>query len=356
MSRVVVLLLGMSLTGAITASEIRLPWIVRIDTVGGAAPSEQGQASNVRPADGPTTGVVWSSDGLIVTSSFNFVREPLVILVTTGAGQQLVAELVARDQVTQLALLRVKASDLPAPQIVTRDGLTLGTPLRAVGFGYATQQAAVNRGVLSAHYRIDGLALQTDANTSPANYGGPLIDGDGRLVGIITPITTRKTTLVTDQGFSGVDFYDSGIGFAIAAEIVADRVALMADGFDLEPGRIGLSLDSRTAVVSNPDFAYPDPPLAGGVQVRAAPGEPASESNICPGDLLVAIDGVRVMTNREVRRMIAPRVSGDRVRFSFLRDETTYDVELELAGPEPAEPEPTDEDLLLEGLKKFQKE
>lgn len=322
-----------------------LPWVVRIDTVGGASPvqddeSEHGRRASFKPADGPTTGVVWSADGWIVTSSFNFAREPLVILVTLNNGRQMVAKLIARDLVTQLALLRVEGQDLPTPRPLTRDAVPLGASVYAVGFGYASRGPALNHGVISALYRIDGLALQTDANTSPANYGGPLVDDAGRLLGVIVPLATRTSTLESEESFKGVDFYDSGIGFAIPVDLVAERVALMAEGQDLEPGRIGLGLDSRTSVVGNPETAYVSPPVAGGVLVGGASASPANEHDICPGDIIVAVNDIRVGTIREMRRMLAPRIAGETLKLTLLRDNEPRDVMLTLASTADPEDDP----------------
>jgi serine protease Do len=318
-------------------SNAKLPWVVKIDTVGGAAPlrdSDQRRAA-FRPADGPTTGVIWSRDGLIVTSSFNFARDPLVILVTLPDGRQLVGDLIARDRPMRLALLRVKAEDLPTPPLVDADALPLGSPLWVAGWGYAGDRPALTRGVLSAHRRIRGMALQTDANTSPANYGGPLLDSTGRMIGLVCPLSPNRQAR---SEFSGVDFYDSGIGFAIHADIVAQRVGLMADGSDLLPGQIGVRLDPRRPVVGNPEGTYEDQPIVYGALITSIAGLPASEHNICAGDIIVAVDGVEVTSTLEVIENLALCIAGDVLRLELERDGACHEVTLTLAGPEQEEP------------------
>ncbi len=104
--------------------------IVRIDTIGGAqpiekvdaTPGEERTAVGFRQADGPSTGVIWSPDGSILTSSFNFYRDPTVITVTLADGRRFVAKLIARDLPARIALLKVAANGLPAARSApTRD-------------------------------------------------------------------------------------------------------------------------------------------------------------------------------------------------------------------------------------------
>ena len=133
------------------------PFVVRIDTVGGAQPSSasgQPQADDEdtpdregdpgpsfpRPvrdpvgsrfplADGPTTGIIFGSDGLILTSSFNFVRRPALVTVKLADGRQFVADVVGRDQVRKLALLKINATDLPVPQWVPSEDVRVAGQL-----------------------------------------------------------------------------------------------------------------------------------------------------------------------------------------------------------------------------------
>ena len=171
------------------------PAIVRIDTIGGAQPVENAPAGAMqlpgmsppeprfRQADGPTTGVICAADGYIITSSFNFVRDPVVITVTLHDNRQYVAHLIARDYAGGLALLHIDATDLPAPQWAAADTLKPGRWALAAGYGYGNHYPTLAVGVISALHRLDGRAVQTDAKTSPANYGGPLFDTDGRVIG-----------------------------------------------------------------------------------------------------------------------------------------------------------------------------
>lgn len=233
------------------------PSLVRIDTVGGAQPTDNPQAPTpnlddddqgedqggpARPrqrsqlpfrdtagsefvvAEGPTTGLVFRPDGYILASSFNFVREPALITVTLADGRRLAADLVARDQVRKLALLKIDAGGLTPPEWVPRDQIEVGQWAVALGLGFGGDSPAVTVGIVSALNRMHGNAIQTDAKLSPANYGGPLCDLQGRVLGICVPMAQRPGEL------AGVEFYDAGIGFALPKERVESIAAELLKG------------------------------------------------------------------------------------------------------------------------------
>jgi len=188
------------------AFERASPWIVTVDTIGGAqqrdavgdileafrddgtppeeSPFQDTMGSNFLVADGPTTGIIYSSDGWILTSSFNFIRDPSHVTVRLADGRQFVAELVARDRVRKLAMLKVDGTDLPTPEWVSPAEIQVGRTALALGRGFGGNQPSVTVGIVSALNRMMGNAVQTDAKLSPANYGGPLIDLHGRCLGI----------------------------------------------------------------------------------------------------------------------------------------------------------------------------
>src|SRR5262249_28458348 len=152
-----------------------------------------------------------SSDGYIVTSTFNFLRKPPVITVVLADGQRHVARLLGRDETRKLCLLKIDGvTNLAVPQIAPRAELRVGQWTIAIWLGLGGPQPEIWAGILSATSRISGKAVQSDANTSPANYGGPLVDLDGRVIGICVPLTPGA-----QQEAAGAQWYDSGIGFAV---------------------------------------------------------------------------------------------------------------------------------------------
>ncbi len=308
-----------------TALAAVAPAVVRIDTIGGIDPqSEPADEQDERPAavrlgDGPTTGVVWSADGYIVSSTFNFARAPSTIIVTFHDGRQLVATLVGRDPLTRLALLKVAADNLQPPP---RVGRALAESVGVAGFGHGTAAPAVSWGIVSARQRINGLAFQLDAKTSPANYGGPVIDLEGRVLGICVPLAKEADVL------AGTEWYDSGIGFAIPSDLVSQRVALMQQRGDVERGYAGIIPRDAWRVVSwDPEqTGFP----AEGVPFAAAPIGPAADAGLTVDDVLVGIDDQPVDTAIAVRRALARKPAGEQVILTLIRDEQVIVTELEL--------------------------
>ncbi len=337
------------------------PAIVRIDTVGGAPSASGGAFPQV---DGPSTGVVWSADGYVVTSSFNFARDPLIITVTRDDGTRQVAQLVARDIPARLALLRVEAGALSPPRWVERDALRPGQWTLAAGYGHVTRGPAVTVGTLSAIERFGGLALQTDAKTSPANYGGPLFNLEGRVLGICVPIAAGEDEL------AGVDWYDSGIGFAIPTDVLRERIERLKRGHDLRRGLLGVVLDPRAAVVggdwtgeagrdpaesapgsapqsqpapaSQPaieDLLRSEPPEDGVRILSVAPDGPAA-AHLRPGDVILRVDDQPVRDLLAFRRCLTRFSAGDIVRVTVRREAERVSAEITLIAGEAAASQP----------------
>ncbi len=350
------------------AAKLR-PSLVRIETVGGVQPlgtgttdtlpisPEEGRGDSPRRtqtpfrdavgsrfkiADGPTTGVVYSEDGYILTSSFNFVVEPSIITATLFDGRRFVAELVARDQVRKLALLKIDANDLSVPRWQERSELRVGQWAIALGLGFGGEDASVTVGVLSAYNRMMGNAIQTDAKLNPANYGGPLCDIDGRVLGICVPMAQRPGEL------SGVEFYDSGVGFAVPKDRVDLIASQLREGKSFYRGWLGVVLDPSVrdaAVILN--IADPSPVL---------------DAGIVPGDRIVKAAGKEIRHFGHLVKTLYMIPAGDPVRLELERDGAMFGAEIKLArnielGPlpnlaepfDPTEPLPDVEDGETEG-------
>ncbi|MBI5863928.1 MAG: trypsin-like peptidase domain-containing protein [Planctomycetes bacterium] len=318
--------------------------IVRIETIGGAQPardaSDPQRTTGFRTADGPTTGVIWSEDGVILSSTFNFVRDPTVITVQLADGRRFVGKLLARDQQSRLALLKVEARGLPAAKWVDAAAIRPGQWAIAAGFGHGSREPALSVGVISGVNRMSGQCVQTDAKTSPANYGGPLLDLSGRMVGVCVPMGTG------DDEFAGVDQYDSGIGFAVHADHIRRRLPRMLKGETLKRGLLGLVLDPRDPVVGEPwpdEHRTPPMPLASrpddkplpprqpdGLAIVAPRRGPAAEAGLAEGDVITQVDGEPTIRLIDFRRIVARKAAGDTVEVAYRREKTTATITLKL--------------------------
>lgn len=299
------------------------PSVVTIETVGGTQPVSP-TSGPARPAgfilaDGPTTGLVYSSDGLILTSTFNFLRNPTVITVVLADGRRLVAELLARDELRKLAMLKVPARELPVPSWRPEsESPVVGQRAIALGRGFGGSDCTMNVGIISGINRMSGLAIQTDARLSPANFGGPLIDLDGRVIGICVPMG------MGDDPVAGIEWYDSGIGFAIPGAQVRPSAEHLALGHNLRPGLLGVRLD---------------PKPAGALRIlEVANPSPAMRVGIRPGDEILAIAGHTVDGMQDLRRVMRARRAGEPIDVRVRRGGEEIDVRIVPAVPEDLGP------------------
>ncbi|HXG12750.1 MAG TPA: PDZ domain-containing protein [Gemmataceae bacterium] len=285
------------------------PSIVAIETSGGTdiiATGPRGQ--QVRKGAGPTTGVIVSPDGYIVSSAFNFANKPSSIFVAVpGHPQRYVARAVATDQTRMLTLLKIDATALPVPAAVPKSEIRVGQTALALGRTLDTNldhPPSISQGIISAVNRIWGKAIQTDAKVSPANYGGPLVDLMGRVFGVLVPASPRA-----EGETAGVEWYDSGIGFAIPLEDVFAVLPRLKEGKDLKKGLIGITVQST-------DW-YGVPPVI----ASTAPGSAAAAAGIKPGDLIKEVDGKPVANFAQVLHIVGTKYEGDTVSLKVQRGE-----------------------------------
>lgn len=283
------------------------PTLVRIETVGGLD-----RVGRLLTGTGPTTGLIVSSDGLIISSAFNFISRPTSILVQLADGRRFDARRVATDHSRMLTLLKIDAEDLPVARVATAE-LKVGQWAIAVGRTYDLAVPNLSVGIVSAKNRIWGKAIQTDAKVSPVNYGGPLLAIDGSVAGILVPLSPQKSGET-----AGVEWYDSGIGFAIPMADVQAAIARMKDGTDLHPGLLGLTLKGKGLLAGTP--------IVDRVRVES----PADRAGVVSGDVITAVDGKAVNRQADVRHVLGPKYAGDTVALTLKRGEKQVEVEIEL--------------------------
>jgi serine protease Do len=285
------------------------PCVVRIETIGGME-----RVGEMLFGTGPTTGLVVDPNGYIVSSVFNFVNRPTSILVRLPDGSRKAAQLVATDHSRMVALLKIDVSQpLPVPVVAPQSELRVGQWTIAVGRTFEADTPNVSVGILSAVGRIWGKALQTDSAVSPNNYGGPLIDLAGHVLGILVPLSPDA-----DSEVSGVEWYDSGIGFAIPAEHLWKMLPRLKKGENLDRGLMGVSFNTRDL--------YAEQPAISAVHPRS----PADDAALRAGDKIVEIDHRKIDRAAQVREEINRRYAGDKMRVTVLRgkDRLTRDVTL----------------------------
>lgn len=280
-----------------------------------------------REAVGATTGVL-IEPSWVLTSTFGLGERQAAVLVKLSDASTRSAKVVATDHSRQVALLQLSepATGL-AHTFEPRTEVESGETAIAVGAAYGVGEPVVSVGVVSATGRLYGRAVQTDAATSPANYGGLLIDLRGRVLGLITPIGQN------DQ--QSTEWYDSGIGFAAPLDAILDRLSRLKQGEDIHPGKLGVAFKSGNALVTP------------AVLEKIAPDGPGSHAGLKPGDRIIKVDDTAVATVQQLRVALGPIDAGQTALLTITRgenpDERIVEVQLaaatEIKGPTEEAPE-----------------
>ena len=302
-----------------------LPSLVSIESFGGSN-VKAGRIGGIRKqGEGNTTGVVISSDGYILTSTFNFIREASVVTVKTKAGDERVARILGRDDTRKICLLKIdNVEGLAVPEMQPLQEVKVGQWAISLGVGYGDQTPAISMGIISAKNRVGGRAIQTDANISPANYGGPLVDIQGRLIGICVPMNPQSQAVA-----AGVEWYDSGIGFAVPVDDFGQLIERLKDGQRILPAFIGIT----TGPVNDGD----------GMRIeKVATESAADQAGLIAGDILLAINDEPINDMLRLRQVLNRFEAGQEITLSIQRSASKKDDEQEesdLAGDDPDEGE-----------------
>lgn len=290
------------------------PSVVQIQPLGGLE-----KVDGRLVTSGPTTGLIVGQDGWIVTTQYGLSGQPASILVTLPDGRRVPGRQIAVDHSRELVLLKVESdSPLPVPQVVDPQDLRVGQWAIAVGRTFSQDQVNLSVGIVSAKDRGWGRAVQTDAKISPNNYGGPLVDLQGRVLGILSPLSSS-----TGEGMEEIELYDSGIGFAVPMTEVLRRLPQWQEGRDLYPGRLGISMRGGDL--------YGSPPVIGTV----FPTSPAQKAGLKSGDRIVSINDRGVARQSEFKQILEPLYAGDSVRLSVDRSGQTQEFSVELVDKLP---------------------
>ncbi len=282
------------------------PCVVQIETTGGTDIIDTGpRGQPIRKGVGPTTGLIVSPDGYIISSAFNFANKPSLILAAIpNRKERLPAKVISTDHARFLTLLKVEASGLPVPTATPRKEIKVGQWSLALGrtWAAADRPPSVSVGIISAVDRIWGRAVQTDAKVSPVNYGGPLVDIVGRVQGVLVPASPRG-----EDETAGYEWYDSGIGFAIPLEDILASLPRMKESKDLRRGLLG--------VTPKEGDIYTTAAVVGSVLPLSA----AAVAGIKAGDVISEVDGVRVDRQAQVMHLLGRKYEGDIVSVKVKR-------------------------------------
>ena len=273
------------------------------------------------------SGVIIAADGHILTNN-HVIDEALAINVRLADGRLLPATLVGRDIGTDLALIKVAATGLPAAQLADSDQARVGEWVMAIGSPFGLGHT-VTMGVLSAKSR-GGLGvnaiedyLQTDASINPGNSGGPLINLDGHVIGINDMIVGRG----------------QGIGFAIPSKMARRVAEQLRKHGRVQRAWIGVGMQDLTPEIA---AAFRVDAGSGALINQVMAGGPAERARIQAGDIVASIAGRAVRDAHELMREVVLHDVGATVRFEVIRGGKRYatDVVLTERPEQPAPPLP----------------
>ncbi len=250
-------------------------------------------AGGFAQTQGKTSGVVLTTDGWILVSRFALALEPTTVLITVPGRGTFHALRAGEDTSRGIALVKIEAENLPVPEFVHPDQVAVGQWAFATGRTFAADEPTVHLGIVSAKQRLFGRALQVDAYTSPANYGGAVVDVQGRVLGIAVPLSPSGRN-------AGVEWYDSGIGFAVTIADIAPLLQRMQKGEVLQRGWLGVQLVSSW--------------LGPGAKIDGTPKDGvAAKSGLRKGDVILKVDGKDVLNGPHFQMLLSSRLGGDSV-------------------------------------------
>ncbi|HUF89780.1 MAG TPA: trypsin-like peptidase domain-containing protein [Gemmatimonadota bacterium] len=273
----------------------------------------------LRQIQGLGSGFIVSQDGYVITNQ-HVVADATEIVVTLLDGRQLPAELVQADELTDLAVLKIEADDLPTARLGNSDSLLIGEWAIAIGnpFGYllADRNPSVTVGVISAIDRdvrpeqgggraqVWSGMIQTDAAINPGNSGGPLVNAAGEVVGVNAFI------------FSGASGGSIGLGFAIPINRARRVLRDIVEFGTIRRPWLGVHLAPTQGANGRP--------AVGARVIRVDPQSPAERAGIEPGDVIVEADGRPLQSPIDWEGRLLDLPTGSELTLVLSRDGTTF--------------------------------
>jgi len=285
--------------------------VVEITVTLNAGSGPAGPGAGASQAQG--SGFVYDKNGHVVTNA-HVVDGASSIQVRFANGKTYDATVVGTDPSTDLAVIDVDApsSALTPLTLADSSALEVGQEVVAIGSPFGLENT-VTSGIVSAldrsmqapnGYTING-AIQTDAAINHGNSGGPLLDLEGRVVGV-------NSQIESDSGGS------DGVGFAVPSNTVKSIVSQLVAGGTVEHAYLGVGL------------TQPQGDVAGAQVSEVRSGAPAASAGLQAGDVITSVDGKSVGSVQELQSAIDTRKPGDSVRLGYVRDGATHTVTVKL--------------------------
>ncbi len=272
---------------------------------------------------GVGSGFILSTDGYVMTNA-HVVDDASEVMVTLPDKREFKARIVGADKRTDVAVVKIEATGLPAVKVGDVSKLRVGEWVMAIGSPFGLENT-VTAGIVSAKQRDTGDYLpfiQTDVAINPGNSGGPLINMHGEVVGINSQIYSRS------GGFMGISF-SIPIDEAIR---VSDQ--LRTNG-RVSRGRIGVQIDQVTKdVAESLGLGKAQGALVRGVEA----GSPGDKAGIEPGDIITKFDGKAIDKPSDLPRLVGNTKPGTKSTVTVFRRGASRDISVTVAEIEPDKP------------------
>ena len=285
-------------------------------------PVPQGEA----PAHGLGSGFIVSRDGLILTNA-HVVRNASEVTVKLTDKREFKAKVVGSDPQTDVAVLKIEATNLPTVKLGNSEDIRVGEWVVAIGspFGF---ENSVSAGIVSAKARSlpDGSYvpfIQTDVAVNPGNSGGPLFNMKGEVVGI------------NSQIYSGTGGYQ-GLSFAIPIDVATQVKDQLVQTGKVSRGRIGVTIQEVNQSLAE-SFGLKKP--AGALVSSVEKDSPAAKAGMEPGDVVLKADGKEINNSIDLSRYVAGLKPGASAKFEIWRKGASRDIAVtvgEMKGPKIA--------------------
>lgn len=292
------------------------------------SPQPQQNKERVKQQIGGGSGFIVGSDGLILTNR-HVVSDPKAdYTVILNDGTQYNAQVLARDTVNDLALIKIDAKNLSVLKLGDSETLKIGQTVIAIGFTLSEYKNTVTKGVVSGVGRrviagdglessvLDGV-IQTDAAINPGNSGGPLLDLSGAVIGISTAVNLEGQL----------------IGFAIPINEAKQAIESVKQHGKIVRAWLGVRyvpIDRRLAEMNQLSVDYGALVVRGDQpgELAVAPGSPADKAGVLENDIILEIDGKKVDESNTLARIVAKKKPGDKVKMKLLRKGKEIEAEV----------------------------
>lgn len=276
-----------------------------------------GQSPHPFKQRGNGSGVIVTQDGYILTNN-HVVGKADSIEVKLADGTKFKGKVVGKDELTDLAVVKIDNAGLPYATLGDSNGMEQGDWVVAIGSPFGLEQT-ITAGIVSAKGRYVGSTynefIQTDASINPGNSGGPLVNMKGQIIGI-------NTMIFSESGGN------QGIGFAIPSNLVRNVYEQIVKNGKVTRGYLGVTITEVTPEKAKGlGLATTEGALVNDVQ----PNTPASKAGIQSGDLIVSFDGKSVKNQHELTNTVALTSVGKQVEVKFIRDGKIQTAKVETA-------------------------